>query len=438
MKKGIKKLIILGGNPETSILVDTANAMGIHTIVIDPNFNSPAKKNASESYTIDVFEVDKIVQLANYSGIDAVLVGVADILVKPYKEICEKLNIPCYVTEEAIKAFCSKDGFKKYCFEYNIQDIPGKYITESSKIEKPKSIEYPVMIKPVDNGGGVGMKICRDDDHYKESVKTALEFSKKGGVLVEKYMDCDDMAAYYTFRNGIPYLSAISDRITTKKQGNVSPVCIGAIYPSKYSDLFVQKVHPKLCKFFKALNIQNGILNIQFFVENNKFYGYDPGFRLQGEAPDIHCAYINGFDHRMMLVDYALTGVFGTDDFPKKNDYNFKGKNACTIWILLTKGEIGLIDGLNEIKSDENVVFVLERFKSGDMVQPEMLGTERQVFARIYIVANSITEINEKINQFKNTLKINDYNGKNMILEWLNPFNPKDYIKSKSKISLSQ
>ena len=56
-----KKLIILGGNPETGVLVDIANSMGIHTIVVDPNPNAPAKKNASESYDIDGFDVDNIV-----------------------------------------------------------------------------------------------------------------------------------------------------------------------------------------------------------------------------------------------------------------------------------------------------------------------------------------------------------------------------------------
>ena len=39
-----KKLIILGGNPETGVLVDIANSMGIYTIVIDPNPYAPAKK----------------------------------------------------------------------------------------------------------------------------------------------------------------------------------------------------------------------------------------------------------------------------------------------------------------------------------------------------------------------------------------------------------
>ena len=49
-----KRLLILGGNPETGALVDYANRMGVCTIVIDPNPVSPAKKIASESYDINV------------------------------------------------------------------------------------------------------------------------------------------------------------------------------------------------------------------------------------------------------------------------------------------------------------------------------------------------------------------------------------------------
>ncbi len=423
----LKKLIILGGNPETAILVNTAISMGIYTIVIDMSPDSPAKKIANKSYDLNVFEVDKVVQIAKENNVDGVLVGVADILVKPYKDICDKLNLPCYATEEAVEAFCSKDGFKKYCLEHNIQDIPGIYIDGSTDIDKPHNLGYPVMIKPVDNGGGVGMKICRDERDYKESVKTALRYSKKGVVLVERYMNCDDMAAYYTFRNGVPYISAISDRVTTKKQGDASPVCIGAIFPSKYSDLFVQNVHPKLCKLFETLKIQNGILNIQFFVENNIIYAYDPGFRLQGEAPNIPIEHINGFDHREMLINFALTGVFGKEDFAQRNDYMFRGKMSCTIWVLLKGGKIDSIQGLDKIKDDENVVFVLDRFKEGDTVEKDWLGTERQVFARIYVVAETIQGVNAKITEFKDLLNIFDQNGESMILEWLKPFNENDY-----------
>lgn len=426
----MKKLIILGGNPETAILVKTAMSMGVYTIVVDPNPLSPAKKVANESYDIEVFNVDEVVDLAKKLNVDGVLVGVADILVAPYQRICEKLNMHCYVTEDAVDAFCSKDGFKRYCIQHNIQDIPGIYINDIASIDNSENMKFPVMIKPVDNGGGVGMKICRDEDDYKNSVKTALKFSKKGVVLVERYMDCDDMAAYYTFKDGKAYLSAISDRLTTKKQGDSSPVCIGAIFPSKYTNQFVKEVNPKLCEFFESLDVQNGVLNLQFFVEDDIFYAYDPGFRLQGEAPHLPIAHINKFDHREMLVNFALTGVFGDDDFAIKNDFRFKGKTACTIWVLLKEGTIDSIEGLEQIQTDENVIFVLDRFKTGDVVDAEMLGTEKQVFARIYLVADTITDINKKIVEFRNLLKITDSQGQDMILQWMEPFEEADYIKN--------
>ena len=100
---------------------------------------------------------------------------------------------------------------------------------------------------------------------------------------------------------------------------------------------------------FKGLDIKTGVLNVQFFVEDGVFYSYDPGFRLQGEAPHIHLAHINDFDHRKMLINFALTGVFGEDDFAVKNDYMMKGQAACSIWVLLKGGKIESIKNRKQL-----------------------------------------------------------------------------------------
>jgi len=416
-----KKLLILGGNPETRVLVEIANSLGIYTIVVDPNPSSPAKKLASESYEFDGFRIDQIVELAKKIKINGVLVGVADILVAPYQAICEKLQLPCYATQEIVKAFCSKDGFKAVCEKYNVQDIPGYYINEISNLDNLPNLDFPLMVKPVDNGGGVGMRICNDKNDLQNSITNGIQFSKKGGVLVEQYMNCDDIFAYYTFKDGKAYLSAIADRITTKKQGNLSPVCIGAIYPSKYTNQFISKINPLMVAFFEKLGIKNGVLNLQFFVKNNQYYAYDPGFRLQGEAPHIHILEINKFDHRKMLLNFALTGSLGVDDFNEKNDYLFKNGYASTIWVLLKSGTIGVVKGLDIIKSDDSVSFVMERFKEQDTIEPNMVGTEKQVFARIYLQCIEFEVLKEKISKFQQILEINDINGENMIIDWVDP-----------------
>jgi biotin carboxylase len=397
------------------VLVDIANSLGIYTIVVDPNPDAPAKKNAKEHREFDGFEVDKIVDFAKDKKVDGVLVGVADILVAPYQAICEKLNMPCYATREIVKAFCSKDGFKAACEKYNVQDIPGVYINDASQVAG-LNLELPLMVKPVDNGAGVGMRICNDKTELEDAIIKALSYSKKGGVLVEQYMNCDDMFAYYTFKNGKAYLSALADRITTKKQGNLSPVCIGAIYPSKHAKEFIVNVNPGMIEFFEKLGVKNGVLNIQFFIKGGRFFAYDPGFRLQGEAPHIHIAAINGFDHRKMLLNFSLTGSLGVDDLEERNDCLFQNRYTTTIWVLLKSGKIAEVTGLDKIRSDKNVSFLLQRFKENDVIEPSLIGTERQVFARIYVQCDSFKQLEEKIIEFQEIL-----------VDWVDPQNIKDY-----------
>ena len=414
-----EKLLILGGNPETGILVKKANALGVYTIVIDPNPIASAKNHARKHYEIDGFDIDRLIQVARAEKVDGVLVGVADILVPSYLQLCEALDLPCYASREIIDALTSKDGFLNTINTYSIKGIPSYSLDERMHPENLEEIKFPVMVKPVDNGGGVGMTVCYDKEELISGVKFAINNSKKGLFLVEKYMSSDDIFAYYTFKDGEIYLSAIADRITTKKGGKASPVCIAELYPSKYTDQYINFIHPSITEMFRGLGIRNGVLNIQFFVEGGNFYAYDPGFRLQGAAPDIYANAINGFDHRKMLINFALTGSMGVEDLPERNDYKFRGKRACTLWILLKSGIIKNIYGLKELRDDPSVIYILKRFNEGDEVLENMIGTERQVMARIYIVSDSKQQLVQKINQIKSQLSVLDSNGEEMVLDFV-------------------
>jgi biotin carboxylase len=412
-----KRLLILGGNPETGSLVSKAQSMGIHTIVVDPNPNAPAKKFANESYDMDAMDVNGLYALCKNLNLDGVLVGVADILVPAYQALAGKLNFPCYATDEIIKTFCFKDGFRDVCKKYNINTIPSYKIDGVPDSGMAANIEYPVMVKPVDNGGGIGMHVCWNLEELIEHSNTAMQNSKKGQILVERFMSCPDLAAYYTFKDGEIYLSAISDRITTKKQGNVSPVCIGAIYPSKYTDQFLNTINPKLISMFQDLGVQNGVLNVQFFYENKKFYAYDPGFRLQGEAPHIHINAVNDFSSQEMLIHFALSGSMSVDDLDDRNDYYFKNTYSCTLWVLLKNGVISKINGLDAIQNTPATIDIIQRFVLGDEVTQEMVGNERQVFARIYLNCDSLDELKEKINFVNSALIVEDADHNNMIID---------------------
>jgi biotin carboxylase len=412
-----KKIIILGGNPETGAIVQVANSMGLFPIVLDPYPNSPSKRYAAKAYDIDVTDVEAVDEVIRHEGVSGVLVGVADPLVPYYQKICARNDFYCYASQSSIRALTSKSNFAETCNRYDISVTPSYQVDHQSEFEI-SSLVYPVVVKPVDAGAGVGISVCHNPLEFESGVNKALAASIRKQVLIEKFMECDDMFAYYTFVDGVAYLSALADRHKTAKQGRLSSVCIAAEYPSRYSDRFLQEVHPKLVKMFQALGIANGVLLIQFFVDASDFYAYDPGFRLQGEAPHLYLKHLNGFDHREMLLQFALTGRMFDSDFQTVNDFRFKNQQATTIWVLLKTGDVKFISGIEQIRSHRNVIQVLQRFEVGDSVTSDMVGTERQVFARIYTVASTPAESSDLLNFISRTLLIEDESGENMILDW--------------------
>lgn len=279
-----KKLLILGGNPETTPMVETANEMGILTLVTSARHTDHAKQAAWKAFDVDGMDVPGLIALARKEKIDGVLVGVADILVPAYCKVCDALELPCYATQNIVDVFAFKDVFKAACERYGVHGIPEFYLDEDMKREDLDKIQYPVMIKPVDNGGGVGMTVAHNEAELAEGVRKALAASNKKRFIVEKYMLCDDMGMYYTFKDGYCSASCIYDRYTTDEQPGLSRVCLGGVYPSRHMEEYFSRMHENVVRMFKEIGIKNGVLMLSGFYEKGEFYVYDTGFRLR-EAP---------------------------------------------------------------------------------------------------------------------------------------------------------
>ena len=411
-----KKLLILGGNPETVPLVETANSMGIKTIVSSARSTDAAKKHAWKSYDVDGLDVPGLISLARDEKVDGILVGVADILVPSYCKVCDALGLPCYATQSIVDVFAFKDRFKATCERYGIHGIPEYYLDSNMNPEDIAKIKYPVMVKPVDNGGGVGMTVCYSEEDLAPAVQKALDASHQKRFIVEKYMQCDDMGMYYTFKDGVCSPSCIYDRYTTGEQPGLSRVCLGGTYPSKHMDAYFERMHENACRMFKAIGIRNGVLMLSGFYEDGEFYVYDTGFRLQGEAPHLLMKAIHGFDQREMLIRFALTGSEGNLDLATADDPYLRGHWAATLWFLLKEGRIAKIRGLENIGEDPRVVANIQRLHEGDSVLSEWIGNEKQVLTRLYLVCETKEALADALKHYMDTVSVVDENGTEMLL----------------------
>ena len=374
------------------------------------------QKNGWKGYDVDGMDVPGLVALAREEKVDGVLVGVADILVPAYCKVCDALGLPCYATQQIVDVFAFKDRFKATCERYGVHGVPEYFLDAKMNPQDIEKIKYPVMVKPVDSGGGVGMSVVYDEDGLRPAVEKALAASNQKRFIVERYMQCEDMGMYYTFKDGICSPSCIYDRYTTDEQPGLSRVCLGGTYPSKYLDEYFERMHDNALRLFKGIGINNGVLMLSAFYEDGEFYVYDTGFRLQGEAPHLLMKAIHGFDQREMLIRFALTGSAGDLDLLAEDDTKLRGKWAATLWLLLKQGKIAKIEGLENIESDPRIVANMQRLHEGTEVSPEWIGNEKQVLTRLYLVCDSKKELADALKYYMNTVRVYNEAGENMLL----------------------
>ena len=410
-----KKLLILGDNPESAPLVETANDMGVQTIVTGINQNTKPKKIAWKSVDINALDVDAMERLAHQEAIDAVMVGVADILVPSYTALCNRLRLPCYSNMEAATCLSNKSLFKEQLRKVGLPVVPEYPIEDFNR----DSLSYPVVVKPVDSGGGCGISIVENKEGLKTAIEKARANSRSGQIQIEKLMNGDVVACYYTIIDGHVYLSSLEDNCFTKKQGALCPVTTGHYYASHYLDDYFERYHGKICDLLNAIHVKNGILQINAFVVNGEFFFYDPGYRFQGEAQHHILNAVNGFDHKEMMVEFAFTGKMFDGDFETVNDPWLHGKKCASVWILLKFGKIGQIKGMSEVIQDKRVVYHAQRLFEGDSITDSMLGTEKQVLTRIYLVCDDTTSLNDMIRDIRQCVVIKDIDGKDMLLDVL-------------------
>ncbi len=408
----MKKLLILGANPETAHLVIKAKSMGIYTIVTDNLKNSPSKKVADEAQLIDGMDIDGIVSFVKSNNVDGVLVGTADPLVKSYFEVCKRLGFPCYVTPDSVNVFSDKEKLKSICKKFHIESVPEYKLSD---IDDNKVV-YPIVVKPSDGRSGKGISVCFSKDEVYLAINKAKEYSMSGQILFERYMMCDDVFFYYTFKDGEIVLSAMADRYTTKEQEGFAPVVLGAKYPSKYQDLYLSTIHENMCRMFSSLGIKDGILLMQAFVENGHFYVYDPGFRFQGGAPHILIENVNGLDQEKMMINFAL-GLHDNQNLSELNDPKFKNKTVGSQVILLKAGTISRITGLDELRNIKEICNVTQRLFEGDTVN--IIGSEQQVMLRLHMVADNLRSFNQVVSLINQKVKAYDEFGNVMNLKGL-------------------
>lgn len=412
-----KKLLFLGGDSLTADVVETAKNMGVYTIVTDwyDTMKSPAKLIADESFMVSNQDLDSLIDLINQEGIDGVLTGFSDSTLLPMVQLCKNQGFPCYINENQVNITTDKNLFKSMCSKHQIP------IVEEYKIEVPISeedvqhIKYPVIVKPVDNSGARGIRICHDYQQLVDNYEYALKFSELKQVIVERYMTCSEATIFITAVEGEYYVVAIGDRHTRTLQKGHIPLPVGYIFPS-HSIKGFEKIEANVKCMLKDMEVENGLIFIQSFVEDGFFIPYEMGYRLTGSLEYKITEELYGVNTAKMMIRFALTGKMVDNEMMEDIDL-FNGKKAANLTFLGEPGIIGEIIGIDKINSNKNVVHCRTFFKEGQEIPESSAGTLLQVVARVLLIGDDFEQLFDTINYVVNSFGVLSDKGENILLD---------------------
>lgn len=373
-----KRLLVLGGMRISCEIVKKAQSMGIYTLVADYNKveDSPGKQIADEAVDLSVIDVNAVVDYVKNNAIDGVFVGFNDMLLPYYAEICEKCGLPCYGTKHQFETLIAKDQYKDLCRRFGVPTIPEYDIDDDD-------IVFPVLVKPVDSSGSRGITICHNREELTVAVETGRNASKRGKVLIERYMDGREVTVFWTFQDGNYYLSALANRHVKHNQGNdVIPLPVGYTFPSVYLPNYREKVEENCKLMFRYLGLKDGMMFMQCKVDGENCYVYDLGYRLTGSLEYKILERVCGYNPLEMMIYHALTGKMGEESIAGKAVPEFKTP-AFNVSCLCTPGTIKDIVGIDEVKQMPEVVDAVIAHYPGETVTEKMRGLLAQITIRV-------------------------------------------------------
>lgn len=276
MYQNKKSVLIFGVGLLQKSIIDRAKLMGLYTIGIDPAADATCKDEVDAFEIVGGQDFEGTMAVAKKYQIDAIVTAATDKPLVMMARVAKELNLPFYSVETAQ---WSTDKFQmKERFELGgVPHAQGRLI---SKVEEAEGLVFPVIVKPRDNSGSRGVKLCRDKNELQISIDEALENSKLDTVLVEEFIEGPEYSIESLHHDGKSEVIQFTEKKTTEFPYNVE---LGHIQPANISDENKQKIREIVAKIGKALNFENCPSHTELKINNRGVFVIETSPRLGGD-----------------------------------------------------------------------------------------------------------------------------------------------------------
>lgn len=406
----MKKLLILGSYYTEVEIVRRAQTLGYFTIVTDNHDDKahiPAKGVADECWNISWTDIDTLEQRCLEVGVNGVVAGFSERRVECMILLCNRLNLPCSLTLEQLDVTRDKLKFKDVCRKNGIPCVP--------EYQYGGEIKLPIIVKPVDRAGSIGINVAYTMEEFEKDYKYALSLSDSKQVIIEEYIGNGiKFDVYYYVQDGNIIFLGSSDTIMCKGTEGAEILQKAWPFPSKCEQQFLKEEDGHVRNMIRHLGINNCYLTMSAFYRYGHFYFFEAGFRLSGEMSFNYYQYASGIDYLAVFLRYAMD----EREHLQMKEVKRKGIHSIILNFYGKDGLVNSIEGVEKIQSLPSVVHFLPYVQRGEKIKNTTKVLKK--IAMCTICCQNTKELVSVVNYVNNVFSVKDCNGEELIYEKLN------------------
>lgn len=410
-----KTLLLMGGGAYARDILKYKEEKKFRIVALGRDADTPIAKIADAFYQVDTQNVDGVVEVVEKEKIDGIFVGSSEVNIDPAITVSERTGCHFYVNREQWEILANKAKFKDACRRYGVPVVPEFTLPENYTRQDVEKLPFPVLLKPTDSSGARGMNACFNAQDFDGFYQEALTWSKKKEVIIEELITgADEVFFQYTLQDGVCSLTSCFTKVFVKTENKELILPIFHMYPSQYIDTYFADVHENVIALFKGMDVRDGVMTLQTFYRNGKFYVFEAGFRMGGAQNYILSQYQWGINSLECMINYALTGSMNDTPIIDVDNARFRHP-CCNYYVGLKPGVIAKMSDVEEIRSLPGVLNVTVMCGEGAVI--EDTNALERICLRIHVVGESAEVLAENLVRISKTLDVRSTEGEDMQLE---------------------
>lgn len=260
-------------------------------------------------YSVDTLNPELMYEMVKKLRLNVVaIVSSNDDTILPAAMLAQKLSLK-HVDIEGLRNAYRKDKVRDILAHNNIIQPEYEVINMYSNAN-PSKVKYPLVVKPVRDGGAEAAYLCRNEEEYKNAIK---EIQKKQftffgasrvAILIEEFIRGEFFyGAELLWNNNKWNLLGFTKQFIDPEKS----LCMtGISFPSDIPENLSPYIEKQVLKWVELIGLKGGAINVEFKIYNDVPYLIEINPRLAG--PNVHkqLQLVLGLSPIEYIIDEAL------------------------------------------------------------------------------------------------------------------------------------